>query len=613
MRTESKRFLAAAAWLAVLAAVPFVQTGGFAFVMYDDNVYVLANPVVRGGLTAEGLRWAFASGGYAANWHPLTWLSLMTDVSLFGVSAGAMHLVNVVLHAAGALVLLAILWRLTGNLGAAFLGAAFWAVHPLRVESVAWISERKDVLSAFLGLLAVFCHLKSLPLPVRPAPEASPRGEAWAGWRFLSAACFALAFLAKPTVVTFPVLAAFLEYALTGRIFWRHLEIPVWMSVLGAMVTVYVQNLGGAVTSVSAVPVWARILNAFSAIGIYVRDTILPLRVSLLHPWQRPEAVHVALGLGVCAVVGALALRVLRTGVRAGPAPAAAGEPPSPPPLLGIAGACWFLVALAPMLGIIQVGEQARADRFTYWPSVGLAVVAAWLLARCLDASRPRAQIRTAWVLSLAAILALAAASGRQAARWRNTETIFRWTLATGERNPTANKNLGLFLCLHDRYDEGIAHLRQAAAEAPHPTTILPLAGALVRAGKLDEAQKIVALVSDAGDGRLAPVLLGMIASRKREFRRAERFFIQAIAQEPALALAWGELGSVFAEESRWPEALAAWRRAVELDLTLAPVARLLRANGHRDAGRPPVAWQSLLEAGATNGPSWNPADAFPF
>lgn len=184
MRIGMRGWLGAAVVLAGVTVLPYLQTAGFALLYYDDNAYVFENAVVRQGLSWGGVAWAFQSFGYQANWHPLTWLSLMTDVSLFGVQAGALHLVNVLLHAAGALVLLALLYRLTGSLTAALLAAAFWAVHPLRVESVAWVSQRKDVLSTLLGLLAIFCHLRAATTPTIPAAGGAvvrqrPRGAPW--------------------------------------------------------------------------------------------------------------------------------------------------------------------------------------------------------------------------------------------------------------------------------------------------------------------------------------------------------------------------------------------------------------------------------------------------
>ena len=597
MRQERTFWLLAAS-IALLAFLPYLQSAWFDFVMYDDNQYVTSNLVVRKGLTFSGIGWAFTSLGFAANWHPLTWLSLMTDVSLFGVSSGAMHLVNAAFHAANAVLLFLLLHRLTGRLDAAFLAAALWAVHPLRVESVAWVTERKDVLSTFFGLAAAVCYLKA----VRPA---APAGSARSAWILLATGLFALGFMAKPAVVTLPALAALLEYAVSGRVRWRHIELLVWMAVAGMLVTIYAQGQGGAVAGAADVPPPLRVWNSIASVGTYVRQTFWPANLAVLYPLRMavPKG-SFAFGLLVCAAAGVAFWATCFSARARAAGPVAGGSTNLRSRLPYAVAIGWFLVALAPMLGILQVGAQAHADRYTYWPSIGLAIGTAWAIAQFRSASPPSAiPSRVVFPALAAAAAVLGAAATRQVAVWRDTETILGVTAARTSPNPIADQNLGIYLCLKGRPHEGLAQLRRSEASLTRAPALprtgfeTRLAWGLALAGSLDEAGALALRLREADSSSgLPPLVLGMIARQRHALAAAEHRIRAVLREHPGLAVAWWEYGKVLADQRRWPEAKAAWQRTHELDPWLGPDEASMIVDA-RAAASPAVDWRSLIES----------------
>jgi tetratricopeptide (TPR) repeat protein len=569
---------AAALGLAVLAL--YARTAAFGFVNYDDPQYVQGNGVVRQGLTLHGLAWAFSSGGHASNWHPLTWLSLMTDATFFGPGPGALHAVNALLHAGAAVLLLLLLFRVTGSPAASLAAAALWALHPLRVESVAWISQRKDVLSGFWGLAALLLWVWPLTQPAHGTPDDGRRERRR---HLAAAAALALALMSKPTVVTFPVLAALLEHALTGRVRWRRLDAFVALSVCAAVMTFRAQHAGGAVVETAALPLPDRLLNACAAAGTYLAQTVLPEGLAPYYPLNLPLPADRVLAGGLAAG-SLLAFAWVCIGSRAararGPAFAAGPNAASIRPYG--AAAAWFLAAMLPMAGIVQVGGQAHADRYTYWPGMGVALAVAWAM---LQLERRFAD-RRAWLRTAAGLAAagLALASFRQIGRWRDTETLFRWTLRVTDRNAVAHNNLGIHLCQTGRMAEGIGHIRQAAACDPGPRQLAELAIALAENGNVDEAAGLAERARNLnGIEPLAWHALGVVAYARGAYAEAARVLAEAVRLEPEGAGAWSSWGNALARQRQWPEAVAAWRRALELDPSLdAPRENLRR---HADKG----------------------------
>ena len=257
-------------------------------------------------------------------------------------------------------------------------------------------------------------------------------------------------------------------------------------------------------------------------------------------------------------------------------------------------GIAWFVVALGPMLGLLQVGEQSHADRYTYWPSIGLAMAAAWGLTQ-IRALRPRA-FRPAMLVSVFVVAALLAASIRQSACWRNTETLFRHTAQVTARNYVACGSLGLYLCIQGRANEAIPYLRQAAEYHHDPFDLSNLAWGLIHAGRLEDAERVLAQVGEMTHNGRHVFHSGLIAARRGRYDDAETMLVTFLQNMPENAIGWWEFGDLFARQKKWPQAVAAWRRALDLDLMLqSAVLPLLDRYAPLVNGAPVVDWPSLL------------------
>ncbi len=445
----------------------YARTAGFPFVNYDDPQYVALNPVVARGLSGPGLAWAFTSTSYQYNWHPLTWLSHMLDVQIFGLAAGGHHLVNAALHAVNAALLFLALRALSGRLWPSALVAALFAVHPLRVESVAWVAERKDVLAGTFFMLVLLAHARQARAPSRAS-------------YLLVFLALAGGLLAKPTLVMVPGVLLLLDWWPLGRAgpdsspppaipsltpthpgktlarthgFRAILEkIPLLLLSLGsAAMTLLAQHGGGAVST--AVPLPARLENALVVYATYLGQTLWPAGLAVFYPHPaivEPEcsrALPVGLAAAVLAAVSFLAWRWRRRR-----------------PWLAV-GWLWFLGMLVPMIGLVQVGDQARADRYAYLPLIGIYLAVIWSgaeLLRAHPALRP-----AAWIASAVVLLACSVATWRQLDTWSSSTALFSHALAVTEENYVAHNNLGLALDEDGQADRALEHFERSRAIRP--------------------------------------------------------------------------------------------------------------------------------------------------
>ncbi len=441
----SKRRTGAAALS--LFALGFLVFGGAmrcGFVDYDDDQYVFSNPPVLNGLSWSGARWAFTTG-HAGNWHPLTWLSLMADTEWCRGEVWGYHATNIVLHALNGVLLFLVLRRWTGRFGLPLAAAALWAVHPLRTESVVWISERKDVLAMFFGLLAL-----------RAYGRISQRGRM--GW---VAFWFALSLMSKPMWVTLPFVALLADVwplarwpEASARRLIREKGLLFLLAATSCAATGVVQQAGGAVQSFERISFGARLANAVVAYGQYLRAWIWPVDLAVFHP-------HSGTGPSASAVGGSLAVLLLLT---AGAAWAWRRGWKS----WGM-GWLWFLGTLVPMIGLVQVGGAAWADRYSYVPHVGLTMALVWGTGAITRVSVPgynktKASFGLLW---FGLVLGLALLSRRQTAVWRSSETLFVHALATTERNALAHGALGFAYAKEGRNAEAIPHLNRALELQP--------------------------------------------------------------------------------------------------------------------------------------------------
>ena len=556
----------------------YAPVGGHGWVSYDDEDYVSANPHVAKGLVWSEVRWAFAHE-HAANYHPLTWVAHMLDVELFGLAPGPHHWVSVGLHALNAVLVSRLLLALLGNAWAASIGAALFALHPLRVESVAWASELKDVLCAAFYLGALLAYLRYARAP-------SLR-------RYLVVAvALALALLSKPMAVTFPLVALLLDSWPLGRTSCTDHPQPLLaeklplfaLAVLASLATLWAQSRAGSTSSLASLAPELRLLGALGSVGVYLAQSFVPRGLSVFYP-------HAA-------IVSPEPLRALLPGALVGTALLGAGlvlawrvRKRAPVMTFGIG---FFLVTLLPVVGLVQVGTQAHADRYTYLPSVGLVAV---LASAGLSLRAPLAT----GGLGLLAALGLALVARQQVGHWKDTRSLFEHALAVDGRNYLAHAKLGELaldegdepaaraaferaLAIHPRdahaqkklalcelargeLERARERLELALALEPDDAEILSNLGTVaLEQGELDAARRwFERCLASSPDHLDALFNLGVLEQRAGRLDEAERRFEEVLSRAPEHADAWSNLGQVRLARGRPSEALAALARVVEL------------------------------------------------
>lgn len=447
---RSGRGLAIAIALVVINLLIYAPVRNFEFTNTDDPTYVTDNPQVLGGLSWANVDWAFTEGK-VPYWHPLTFLSHMLDVELYGTNAAGHHLTSVILHIACAVMLFVLLLRMTGAFWRSAVVAALFSLHPLRVESVAWIAERKDVLSAFFWIATMMAYLHYVRRP---------------GFKRYAAvmALFALGLMAKPMVVTLPFALLLLDYWPLERVSLGDVsprrgllspaalvkeKIPLFaLTLLGSAVTFVTQRNVGAVNTLDEIPLWLRVSNALHSYVAYLGDMFWPTKLVALYPY--PDAALTTAALVAILVLSAITVVVLVL---------RRSQPYLP------VGWFWYLGTLLPVIGLVQVGPQARADRFTYIPQIGILLMLVWgvyELARRL----PNSRVVVA-PLAAAAVAACTIISMRQVNIWSDSVTLWEHTLRLTRDNGIAQYNLGVQFVGTGRVDDGIRHLREAVRLEP--------------------------------------------------------------------------------------------------------------------------------------------------
>jgi tetratricopeptide (TPR) repeat protein len=540
----------------------YAPLGHYDFVSYDDPAYVSENPHIAQGLTWPAVKWALTAG-YCANWHPLTWISHMLDVQAFGLNPGYHHLTSFLLHMLTTLLLFGVLVRMTGAPGRSAFAAALFAVHPLHVESVAWIAERKDVLCGFFWVTTLWAYL---------AYVRRPRFGSY----LLVTFSFGLSLLAKPMAVTLPFALLLLDAWPLKRIpGLLEANVPakeapgadpkpsvrmklvveklplVAMSAASCIATYVAQEQGTAISGLVAFPLVLRLENMLISYVAYAGGMLWPVRLAALYPYPPSYPVWAMAGAAlILAVVSLIAIRTLRRY-----------------PYLFV-GWFWFLGTLVPVIGIVQVGVQSRADRYTYLPLIGLFIVVAWagydLLARSSGLGRRLAAIAAGLV-----VLACAARARDQLHYWQNGITLWTQALevATGADSCRAHNSLGLVLKDQGRLDEAAAHFAEAVrlkpdfAEANHNLGLV-----LAQQGRFDLAVAPLAEAARANprDAELRSNL-GFALSNLGRGSEAIEHFEQALRLQPDLAQVHNALGCALAAEKRTADALSHFSAAVRL------------------------------------------------
>jgi tetratricopeptide (TPR) repeat protein len=568
--------LLAAACLAI-----YGQTLWFDFINLDDNLYVYQNPVVASGLNAASVKWAFTTF-HSANWHPLTWMSHMLDTSLFGMRPGAQHFVNVIFHAANSILVFIVFARLTGDTWKSAVVAFLFAVHPAHVESVAWISERKDVLSTMFWLLTMLAY-------ERYARSQSGEPTSFSMYRssaYLAALlCFALGLMSKPMLVTLPFVLLLVDFWPLKRL--EHVrdlgrlaleKVPFFaLALVSCIVTFMAQRASGAVESFETLSIAERFLNAVNSYLQYILMLFYPHDLGV---WYPAKIIDGRLAASCLLMLVAISILCVWLGtVRR----------------YLLFGWLWFLGTLVPVIGLVQVGSQSMADRYTYIPFIGLLVIVVWASAEVMERVGLNTAVRA--LIPAAAVLILMGAAYTQTRYWRDSETLYVRTLNVTRDNFLIAHNLCYVYTFSDRYEEAKPLCERSIALNPNFIDAWNTLGILqLKQNQLAEAERTFRSILGRWPGyvpaypNLAAVL---ISSEKPE--EAEKFLEGAVQRTDGSIdrSTWIEpvknLADLYASQNKMEKAAENYSRAVFLepnraDLRLALAAALSKIRRYDDA-----------------------------
>ena len=535
--------------LVLVTVAVYWRVVGFEFVNFDDPEYVTENEMVRQGLTLRGIVWAFTEA-YASNWHPLTWISHMADCQLFALHAGGHHFVSVLFHAANAVLLFLLLFRLTGAQWRSAVVAGLFAWHPLHVESVAWISERKDVLSTFFGLLSLLAY------------TAWAR-QKWKPGRPLALLCFVLGLLAKPMLVTLPCVLLLLDFWPLQRVEntgwrtfftkdFRRLVFEKWpwfvLTIASCIITFYAQKSGGAVVSVTLYPLSWRVTNALVSYYRYAGKVFWPGDLTIYYPLEHYRFIlqFIAATLVMLLVSTATACTAKRW------------------PCL-LFGWLWFLGTLVPVIGLVQVGNQAIADRYTYIPAIGLFIGLVWWVHELLAASKRGRTLGAA--AAGAGLLICAGWSFSQVRYWKNSVVLFSHAVDVTYDNSLAYNNIGAALLTLGQKEAALKALREAVRIDPNSALIQGnVANTLAEAGSYDEAFKHFAIAEllDPANARVQN-LHGIALVKAGQPEKALPCFHAALRLKSNYAEGFSNLGAALTSLGRIEEGITNLQRAIAI------------------------------------------------
>jgi protein O-mannosyl-transferase len=591
--------------LVALVIWAFLPVLGNGFVNFDDTFYVYENLHVQGGLTWESIRWAFTTLE-AGFWHPLTWLSIMLDCQLFGLRAGGHHLTSLLLHAANTVLVFLVFRRMTDATWRSVFVAALFGLHPLHVESVAWAAERKDVLSTLFWLLTMLMYL-------RYAEERKGRGQRLAFnlpspiFYLLALLFFICGLMSKIMIVTLPFMFLLLDWWPLQRLqinpqnstlkTLRPLlleKLPFLIAVFCAgLLAVHAEKAAGAYRTAAQAPLPPRIANALLSYVRYLAQAVWPSDLAVYYPYPHTFSFWPVLGAALVLLVSVIVLRAVRSR-----------------PYLTF-GWVWFVVTLLPVIGLIQLGGQARADRYTYLPLIGVFTALTWGACDLTQRWRYRAPVLSG--VAAAVILVCILLTRQQVIYWKDSEALFRHALAVTQDNDLARSNLGSALITQGRFEEAVGHLREALRLAPaYPEAHNNLGAALMQKGQLDEAighfQTALRLKSDfpqaycnlgvglARQGRLDEAIsalqeglnlalgdaearhqLAIALARKGLVVEAIVEFQKVVDRQPTNAAVQDSLAGLLLRQGREDQALVHFQKAAQIDPTL--------LSAHRDLG----------------------------
>jgi len=533
----------------------YFQVGTFEFNNYDTSKYVYDNRQVKAGLTAKGIYWAFTTTDYS-NWHPLTWLSHMLDVQLYGLNAGRHHLTSLILHIVNTLLLFGVLRRMTETIWRAGFVAALFALHPLHVESVAWVAERKDLLSALFCLLVLWSYTRYVKKPgiANYVPVL---------------VFFILGLMAKPMMVTLPFLLLLLDCWPLRRFHFETAnlfdisarqsfakgyllveKIPLFIvSAVSCVITIFAQRAGGSIGSMDVYPFHIRILNALTAYMSYIGKMIWPAKLAVIYPydklipvWQTLMACGLIIGITWAAVKYLKSRPWFATGW------------------------FWFLGTLVPVIGLVQVGMQALADRYTYIPLIGLFIIVSWGLFELL--------VRWSYPVLKFAVIAVVVSGilmticWQQIGYWKNSVMLFQRAVAVTENNYVAENNLGHALLMDGKFVDAAIHFNNALKINPRfPIAHLNMGLIYARQGEPQKAlQSYAKALAGNPNFAVAYNLAGKTHFRLGNSDTAVINYQQALKNDPAYAEAYHNLGNALYRLEKYDQAFASYQQAITID-----------------------------------------------
>jgi tetratricopeptide (TPR) repeat protein len=537
--------------LALATAAVFWQVSTFDFINLDDADYIYENPNIQAGITFKAVKWAFTTG-YACFWHPLTWLSHMLDWQLFGPKAGGHHLTNLIFHIANTLLLFIVLKQMTRVFWPSAFVAALFALHPLHVESVAWVSERKDVLSTFFWLLTMWAYVRYVNRPKTT--------------RYLLVVVFlALGLMSKPMLVTLPFVLLLLDYwplerfSLKGekagsKYSLSHLlleKVPLFAMVAAScIVSFIVEEKGRAVVSLAKLPLKFRIYNASISYLQYIIKMIWPACLAFFypHPGQNISILYAVISAGFLLAVTVFILRFAKDHRYL------------------VTGWFWYLGTLVPVIGIIQVGRHAMADRYSYITLTGLFIIIAWGLPELLG-KWPYRKIAL-WASSLMVLSALAVLAYLQQRYWKDTITLCEHVLKVTDNNYEAHFCMTEMLCEQGRIEDAIGHCTEAIRIAPTCVDAINNLGfALYKAGRIDEAIDCYKRALEINP-RIVKVYtnLGFVLCKAGKIDEAIDYYKRALEINPRIVKVYTNLGAALIAEGKFDEAISLYNKALQTE-----------------------------------------------
>jgi tetratricopeptide (TPR) repeat protein len=541
-------------FLVITTLVVYWQVRNHEFVTLDDDWYIINNFHIQEGLTFSGFVWAFTSI-HAANWHPLTWLSHMLDIQLYGMDAGRHHLSNLLFHISNTLLLFLVFGRMTGALWRSAFVAALFALHPLHVESVAWVAERKDVLSTFFWMLTMWSYVLYVEHP-------------GVNRYLLVIVFFTLGLMSKPMLVTLPFVLLLIDYwplnrfqfgqssgggskkqrSFALRLVWE--KIPLFaLAAASCIVTLFAQQSGGAVRSFSAFPINIRIANALVSYVDYIVKMLWPHQLAVLYP--HPGMLPWIQVIGACLLLVFISILAVMAFKRC--------------PWL-IVGWVWYIVTLVPVIGLVQVGSQAMADRYTYVPLIGIFIMIAFGVPELLSGWHYRkVAISTMAVACLSILMGI---TWVQMGYWANSITLFERALAVTSGNYVAHYNLGVSLFSQSKIDEATGHFREAMRINPSFLDARTNLGvALVNQGRIAEAvQHLNEALQINPRSQTAHNNLGVALAKEGRIGDAIQHFNKALQINPDFDDAHNNLGVVLASQEKFDEAIEHYSKALKIN-----------------------------------------------